>query len=97
MKPNLRTSKLRQLDFDDLIVMGLLYEGYTGKGISVFLGLTPPAISHRFSKYSAVFDGKDPFFIRGPSRRILSDYGKKLCHKAKRLLTLLLNDGGFLA
>lgn len=84
----LRRSRLRQLDVDDLIVLNLLYEGKSAKDVSVFLGLTPPAVSHRFSKYVSLFDDK-PFFKKVKSKRVPSEYGMEICKRASDTLKIL--------
>lgn len=88
---DLRRSVWRQLDVDDLIVMKMLSEGKPGKEISTTLGLTPPAISHRFKKYSILFD-EEPFFDRKGSRRIPTKFGLKICAIGKRVLDVLQKE-----
>jgi len=85
---DLRWSGLRQLDVDDLIVLTLLAEGKTATQVSDHLGLTPPAVSHRFTKYTDIFD-KEEFFLKVKGRRIPSEYGMRMCRIAQEALKVL--------
>lgn len=91
MRAELKTSSLRQLDFDDLIVMDLLVRGFTGKEISKHLGLTPPAVSHRFAKLATVFSDEGKFFDRVGNRRVPSPFGQEICEKGQKALNVFLS------
>ena len=85
----LRRSVFRQLDIDDLITLSLLYDRRTPKEISVFLGLTPPAVSHRLSKYNSLFD-EEPFFKKVKNHRVPTEYGTMICEKATKMVEILM-------
>ncbi len=86
MNADLKKSVLRRLDFDDFLVMDMLAKGMRGKAISVALGLTPPAISHRFSKFSCIFEDEGEFFTKGGYHRVLTEFGLEKCRKAQQVL-----------
>lgn len=85
-----RRSMLRLLDVDDLITMTHLAEGKTASEISRYLGLTAPAISHRFKKFISLFD-KEPFFleVKGTNKRVPSEYGMQVCRIAQKAVKVL--------
>jgi len=85
-----RLEQISMLDFDDLVVLTLLYEGCSCKFVSTFLKLTPPAISHRLNKYMDVF-GAD-FFIKQKNHKILSLTGHEVAQKAKKVLCMFLQE-----
>jgi len=86
MNNDLSKSMLRRLDFDDFLVMDMLARGLRGKAISVALGLTPPAISHRFSKFTSIFEDEGEFFMKEGNLRVLTDFGRDKCLKAQKVL-----------
>ena len=79
------------MDVDDLIVLTLLAEGKTAKQISDHLGLTPPAVSHRLTKYTNIFD-KEKFFLKIKNIRIPSEYGMRICRVAQKALKVLTHE-----
>lgn len=91
MRAELKTSSIRQLDFDDLIVMDLLAQGYTGKEVSKHLGLTPPAVSHRFAKLTGVYEDQGQFFDKIGNRRVVSPFGLTICERAQKAIKVFLD------
>lgn len=84
----------RSLDMDDLVVMGLLLEGFGAISIANYLVLTPPAVSHKFSKYCQAFG--DDFFYISKNKRHLSEKGLAIAHKAREAYCSLIGaDSNF--
>lgn len=79
----------RLLDFDDLCIMAMLHDGVLRSTISKYLGLTPPAISHRVGKYASIW-GDDVYYFEG-SRKLVSPKGYAIFKKMKETLYYLLN------
>lgn len=95
-------AKYRVLDVDDLIVMQLLLEEVPCSHIAKKLGLTPPAVSHRRSKYREHFEGffeiPDPVDSKSATRQrlgkryYLSDVGKEICRRAVKTLSVISDE-----
>jgi hypothetical protein len=75
---------IRILDVDDLAILSAFASGnFRTKDMAWFLGLTPPAISHRLNKYRRHLPG----FEEGqPTPRFLA-----FCRKAQKALDVLLD------
>ena len=85
---------LRLLDIDDLIILRAMRRGFGNKEIAKLLGLTPPAISHRFLKLRQVF-GEDIFVkIKGQrtGRSLLSEKGERISDRAEMALDFLAEE-----
>lgn len=59
---------LRILDFDDMIILALLYDNYTGTQCGKILNISQPAVSQRTTKISSVL----PFKLLQPEGRAVS-------------------------
>ena len=82
--------KYRSLDFDDLCILALAFEGVMFSEISRNLRITPPAVSHRKLKYKEIWGdlfnpGKNKF------HRELTETGYDVCKKAKSTLYMLMD------
>jgi DNA-binding transcriptional LysR family regulator len=82
--------KYRSLDFDDLCVLALAYDGHSFKQISMSLNLTPPAISHRRRKYQEIW-GELFLPYKRNGQRTLTEDGKVICKKIKSILCFLMD------
>lgn len=76
---------IRTLDMDDLLIIDEYANGHTATKICKMVGLTPPAICHRFKKYQALFG--NIYVLRGENnyRVRFNNQGFKLAgyvHKA---------------
>jgi len=80
---------LRSLDFDDFLILSLILDGCQNSTISRFLYITPPAVSHRILKYERCF-GKG-FFHKVGAKKHLSESGREICLRYKKVLCMLLN------
>lgn len=88
-----QNSPLRLLDIDDMIVLALVGDGVSYADTARYLGLTPPAISHRLRKYEQlwpVLAEREP----GSPRRIkhCSEEFKRIHKMAKMVLEVLSEE-----
>jgi hypothetical protein len=79
-------ANLRYLDFDDLILLTILYDGGTYKDCCAALQLTPPAISHRLRKIEGAIPGFSTKVTKG--KRNFSNEAIDFAMKAKKILSL---------
>jgi hypothetical protein len=63
-------------------------EGVLKTNISIYLYLTPPAISHRLRKYEMIWPN---IFKKEHNARILTEEGFDVCRKAKATVYSLLD------
>jgi len=91
MSPTEILTKIRLMDFDDLVIFTLLLEGCRSGDVSKILSLTPPAISHRLNKYIAIYG--EEVFNKYQGRKVLSEMGVEIANKAKKTLCLFLQVG----
>jgi hypothetical protein len=82
--------KYRSLDFDDLCVLALAYDGNSFKQISKCIHVTQPAISHRRRKYQGIW-GELFLPYNRDGQRMLTEEGKIICKKIKNTLCFLMD------
>jgi hypothetical protein len=79
-------ANLRYLDFDDLILVSILWDGGTYKDCCALLQLTAPAISHRLRKIEGAIPGFSTKVIDG--KRKFTPQAETFCIRAKNALAL---------
>lgn len=78
---------LRVLDFDDMIILALLYDNYTGTQCGKILNISQPAVSQRTRRISSVL----PFRLLRPEGRAitLTPEGRALASACKVAIKIM--------
>ncbi len=90
-KASYNGSRLRLLDYDDLLILRALSEGRTVMEASKVLGVTQPAVSQRLRKMAFVFSEENIMNYHGRNAS-LTEAGKKASEKALKALEALDYD-----
>lgn len=85
---DLETAKhLKAFDFDDLVILALLYDNHTGTECGVILNITQPAVSQRMKKMTAVLSF--PIFNPDGKRVVLTPKGRVLASACKVAIKII--------
>jgi DNA-binding transcriptional LysR family regulator len=86
--PVFNGSRLRLLDYDDLLILRALSEGMRVHDAARVLGVTQPAVTQRLRKMSFVFGEENIMEYRGRNA-YLTEAGKNAAQKAISAIVML--------